>query len=312
MSVLSHSVWFVPFQYAFFWRGFWAALLVGGFCGVLGVYVVLRGMSYIGHGLAHATFGGAVIGYALGQHIYLGAALWGCWSGLLMHRMARGRPIRLDAAIGIVSAASFALGVALMSRMRVVSRHFEAALFGNLLAVTPMDLRLILGVTVVGVLLLWVFYKELLFLTFDPEGAQVCGVPVGAVDTLFILLLAAVIVAALQVIGATLLAAAIVIPAATARLLTQSFHRMVGWAAGLGALTGAGGMWASFYLNTASGATIVVSATAVFGIACLIHFIRRRWLAHQHLHRHGPTAHQHHHTHEQFHHPHDLSPPGRR
>ncbi|MBI3291898.1 MAG: metal ABC transporter permease [Elusimicrobia bacterium] len=305
---MSQPVWWLPFHYQFFCRGFEAALLVGALCGVLGVYVVLRGMSYVGHGLAHAIFGGAVIGYALRQQIYVGGALWGCWSALVIHRMARGRPIRLDAAIGIVSAASFALGIALMSRMRVVTRNFEAALFGNLLAVTPFDLRLIVGVAVVGTLLLWVFYKELLFLTFDPEGAQVCGVRVAWIDTLFVLLLAAVIVAALQVIGATLLAAAIVIPAATARLLTTSFHRMVGVAAALGALTAAIGMWASFYLNTASGATVVLSSTVAFGIACVVHFIRRQRLAHQHLHRHGPTAHQHRHIHEQFHHPHDLLP----
>lgn len=295
--------WWVPFQYQFFWRGLWAALLVGVLCGILGVYVVLRGMSYVGHGLAHAVFGGAVIGYALRQNFYLGAALWGCWSAVLIHRMARGRPIRLDAAIGIVSAASFALGIALMSRMRIVTRNFDAALFGNLLAVTPFDLGLILGVATLGALVLGVWYKELLFVTFDPEGAQVCGVGVAWVDTGFMLLLAAVLVAALQVIGATLLAAAIVIPAATARLLTNSFHRMVAFAAAIGAMTTMGGLLASFYLNTASGATVVLFSTAAFGVAYGYHLVHRWRVTHQHLHRHGPTAHQHLHTHERFHHP---------
>src|SRR5437762_12236086 len=162
---------------------------------MLGVYIVLRRMSYIGHGLSHSVFGGAVVGYVLALNFYLAAGLWGFLSALAINATARRRRIGADAAIGIVTTASFAVGVALISKTRSFTRNFEAALFGNILGVTTVDLIVIAGVCVLVGVGLFFGYKQLLFLTFDPDVAPTYGVPTRWVDAGFALALAATIVA---------------------------------------------------------------------------------------------------------------------
>lgn len=205
----------------------------------------------------------------------------------------RGKRIGPDAAIGIVTTASFAVGVALISRVRRFTRNFEAALFGNILGTTQEDLLVISGVTLLSILSIFFLYKQLLFTTFDREAAQVYGVPTQWVDTAFSLILAASIIASMQVIGVTMIAAAIIIPAVSARLLTNSFNRMIFLATGMGMLTTIVGMYASFYLNAASGATIVLSAAVIFSLILAYQFIRQQILAHEHLHRHPQVIHHH-------------------
>jgi ABC-type Mn2+/Zn2+ transport system permease subunit len=295
-----------PLRYEFFQQGLIAAFLIGGLCGLIGVYIVLRGMSYIGHGLSHAAFGGAVISYVMGINFYLGAGLWGAFAALLINAITRGKRIGPDAAIGIVTTASFAIGVALISRVRRFTRNFEAALFGNILGATHEDLLVIAGITLLSIFAIFFLYKQLLFTTFDRDAAQVYGVPTQWVDTAFSLILAASIIASMQVIGVTMIAAAIIIPAVSARLLTNSFNRMVFLATGLGMLTTIIGMYASFYLNAASGATIVLSAAVMFSLIMAYQYIRERVLAHEHLHRHPQVIHQHAHgTPEEDKHAHD-------
>jgi ABC-type Mn2+/Zn2+ transport system permease subunit len=257
----------VPFQFEFFRNGLLAAVLVGGLCGVMGVYITLRGMSYIGHGLSHAVLGGAVVSFLLQFNFYLGAGLWGFAAALLINHTARRYKINADAAIGIITTASFALGVALISRVRKFTRSFEAALFGNVLGVAREDVLVIAGVALLVGLLLFFMYKQLLFTTFDSEVARAYGVPVEWVDTLFALALAATIIAATQVVGITLIAAAIVIPPIIARLVTDSFNRMILLAGALGAATATAGMYLSYYIDVSSGATIVLVQTLAFLIA---------------------------------------------
>jgi ABC-type Mn2+/Zn2+ transport system permease subunit len=259
-----------PLTYTFFQRALLASLLVGALCGLIGVYIVLRHMSYIGHGLSHAVFGGAVISYLLQANFYLGAGLWGVMSALLINELALRRKLGADAAIGIVTTASFAIGVAAISRHRRFTRNFEAALFGNVLGIVPADLWMIAGVTLVAALGIFLLYRPLLFSTFDAETAEVFGVPTRWVNTLFALLLAAVVIVAMQVMGVTLIAAALIIPASTARLLTDRFARLLGLATVLGAAIGMLGMFASYYLDTASGATIVLVGTGGFTLAWLL------------------------------------------
>lgn len=253
-----------PLQYRFFVHGLVVALLVGSLCGLLGVYIVLRQMSYIGHGLAHAVFGGAVASFFLNLNFYVGAGLWGLLSVLLIDKLTARREINADAAIGIVTTASFAVGVALMSRMRRFMHDFEAALFGNVLGVSEGDMLIISVVTVLAGLAIVLLYKPLLFSTFDAEVAQVAGVPTRRVRLLFSCILALAILASVQVLGVTLVAAAIVIPAVTARLLTNSFARMLGLSTLLGGLTALLGMYLSYYLDIASGASIVLFAALLF------------------------------------------------
>src|SRR3712207_821644 len=140
---------FDAFDYEFFRHGLLAATLVGALCGLMGVYIVLRGLSYIGHGLSHSVFGGAVVAFYLGINFYIGAGLWGFLSALLIDATARRRRIGGDAAIGIITTASFAFGVALISRGRSFTQDFGAALFGNILGVTRGDIFLLACVTAV-------------------------------------------------------------------------------------------------------------------------------------------------------------------
>jgi ABC-type Mn2+/Zn2+ transport system permease subunit len=259
-----------PLTYTFFQRALLASLLVGALCGMIGVYIVLRRMSYIGHGLSHAVFGGAVISYVLQVNFYLGAGLWGVASALLINELTLKRKLGADAAIGVVTTASFAIGVAAISRHRRFTRNFEAALFGNVLGIMPADLWMIAGVTLAAALSIFLLYRPLLFSTFDEETAEVFGVPTRWVNTLFALLLAAVLIVAMQVMGVTLIAAALVLPASAARLLTDRFALLLGLATTLGAAIGVLGMFASYYLDMASGATIVLVGTGVFALAWLL------------------------------------------
>lgn len=267
-----------PFQYDFFRHGLVAAALVGALCGLMGVYIVLRRMSYIGHGLSHSVFGGAVVSYLMGWNFYIGAGLWGFLSALLIDATARRRRIGSDAAIGIITTSSFALGVALISRGHSFTRNFEAALFGNILGVTVTDLWVIGAVAAAVAVFVFFAYKQLLFTTFDPEVAPVYGVPAHVIDALFSLALAATIVASMNVVGVTLIAATIVIPPVTARLLTDRFSHVLTGSTVMGAGIGVAGMSLSYYLNIASGASIVLLGAAVFAVALAYSGWRRRWL----------------------------------
>src|SRR6266481_4671730 len=231
---------------------------------MVGTFVVMRRMSYIGHGLSHSVFGGAVVSYVMGWNFYLGAGLWGFISAVLINWTARRRQIGGDAAIGIVTTASFAIGVAIISKARRFTKNFDAALFGNVLGVQPEDVFVVIGVTLMVALLIFFGYKQLLFMTFDREVAPLYGIPDRWMDTLLSLILAATVIASMQILGVTMIAAIIVVPAVTARLLTDSFARMLLLAAGIGTVCGLVGMLLSYYFDVASGATGVLTAAGLF------------------------------------------------
>ena len=265
-----------PFQFEFFRNGTIAAVLVGGLCGLVGVYIVLRGMSYIGHGLSHAIFGGAVVAFVMTWNFYVGAGVWGFVAAVLINQTVRRTRISADAAIGVITTASFAVGVALISRYRNFTRSFDAALFGNILGITPEDVGVVVGVTTMTAAIIFFLYKQLLFTTFDAEVARVYGVKTEWVDTLFALVLAAALIVSMQILGVTLIAAALVIPAITARLLTDSFNRMILLSTLIGALTGLAGMYLSYYVDVASGATIVLLQATVFGLVLTMTSLQKR------------------------------------
>lgn len=275
-----------PFQFEFFRNGTIAAVLTGALCGLVGVYIVLRGMSYIGHGLSHAIFGGAVVSFVMAWNFYLGAGLWGFVAALLINQTVRRTKISADAAIGVVTTASFAIGIALISRYRRFTRSFDAALFGNILGVSTQDVLVVAGVTLMIAVLIFFCYKQLLFTTFDPGVAEIYGIRTGWVDTLFALALAAALIASMQILGVTLIAAALVIPAITARLLTDNFNRMILLSTLIGALAGLTGMYLSYYVDIASGATIVLLQASLFVVVlALTAFAKRasRRLMHTHV-----------------------------
>jgi manganese/iron transport system permease protein/iron/zinc/copper transport system permease protein len=263
-----------PFQFEFFRNAVLAATMVGALTGLVGVFVVLRRMSYIGHGMSHSVFGGAVVGYVAGFNFYLAAGIWGFLSALLINQTTRRRQIGADAAIGIVTTASFALGVALISRASSVTRNFDAALFGNLLGVNTSDLWVIAGVLLLAATVVFFLYKQLLFLTFDVEVAPVYGVPSGWIDTAFSLVLAATIIASIRIMGVTLIAASLVIPPVIARLLTDRFARMLVISTFVGAAVSFSGMFVSYYIDIASGASIVLLAAGLFCVTLLFVAVR--------------------------------------
>ncbi|HEX8966457.1 MAG TPA: metal ABC transporter permease [Chloroflexota bacterium] len=268
-----------PFRYEFFVRGLVAATIVGGLCGMIGTFVVLRRMSYIGHGLSHSIFGGAVVSYVMSWNFYLGAGLWGFLSAILINWTARRRQIGGDAAIGIVTTASFAVGVAIISKARRFTRNFDAALFGNVLGVQPEDVYVVIGVTLLVGVLVFFCYRQLVFMTFDREVAPLYGVPDRWMDALLSLILAATVIASIQILGVTMIAAIIVVPAVTARLLTDSFGRMVLVATAIGTCCGLVGMLLSYYLDVASGATVVLTAAGIFLLVLMGTSARRRLLS---------------------------------
>ena len=267
-----------PFQYAFFRNGIAVATLAGALCGLIGVYVVLRGMSYIGHGLSHAIFGGAVASYALGVSFYLGAGVWGLVAALLILLIARRRSIGADAAIGVITSASFAVGAVIISVIGTFTRNFEAALFGDVLGVSTGDVLVVAFVAVGAGATVFLRYRQLLFSTFDPEVADVSGVSTARMDILLALLLTALITVCMSVLGVTLIAAMLVIPPVIGRLLTDSFHRMLWISVGTGTFCGFVGVYVSYYLNWASGPAVVLTAALLFVIAYAVSSVRRRTL----------------------------------
>ena len=267
-----------PFRYGFFRHALAVAVVGGALCGLVGVYVVLRGMSYIGHGLSHAIFGGAVASYVMDVNFYLGAGAWGLVAALLINRVARRRTIGADAAIGVVTNASFAAGIVLISAYRSFTRNFEAALFGDVLGVTVADVAVVGAVAAFAAAVVFLRYRQLLFSTFDPEVAEVSGVNVARADLLLALVLAATITATMNVMGVTLIAAALVIPPVIGRLLTDSFARMLVISTGVGGACGFAGVYASYYLDWSSGGSVVLTATALFLVAYAWSAARRRRL----------------------------------
>jgi manganese/iron transport system permease protein/iron/zinc/copper transport system permease protein len=274
-----------PLEYEFFRHGLLAALMVGSFCGLIGAYVVLRGMSYVGHGLSHAAFGGAVVGFMLNLNFYAGAGAMGLLAALLINRITKNGRIKQDAAIGIVTTAIFALGVAIISQVRTFNQSFEAALFGNILGITDGDLLVIGLVSVSTVAAIFFMYRPLLFSTFDHEAAQVFGIRTGIVQLMFSFLLTLAIIASMNVVGVTMIAATLITPAVTARLMTDCFSRMLIYSLIIGAITGVVGMYLSYAFNTASGATIVLFGAALFCLTWLTRFYHGKRIANGYLDR---------------------------
>jgi manganese/iron transport system permease protein/iron/zinc/copper transport system permease protein len=258
------------FHYAFFVHGLEAAVMAGALCGLLGVFITLRGMSYIGHGLSHSIFGGFAAATAAGVNVVLGAGVWGLLSALAITSVTRRSRISADAAIGVITTASFALGVALLKVYGNSGPTFDAALFGSILGVSTGDLVLLLVALLAAVVLVTTLYRKLLFTTFDPEVAAVSGVNVKLMDALLMAVLSLAILSTLTIIGVTLVAATLVIPAVVARMLTSSFSRMLWISSALGAVCGGVGMYLSYDINIPSGTTIVLVNAAVFVVVLAV------------------------------------------
>ena len=257
-----------PLEYTFFARALLAGTVVGAMSGALSTFVVLRRMSYIGHGLAHSVLGGVAVGLAFGVDLYVGAIAATVASALLIDVVARQRGLHADAAIGIVTTSIFAIGIAVLAVVPT-RLNVEAVLFGNLLGVDRTDLLVAVGVGALFAVVLFLLYKPLVFATFDAEVARVHGVRASGIELLFSLVTAMVVVASVRVLGVLLIAAAVVIPGATARLVTRSIGAMLAVSTGLGVAAAVVGLYVSFYLDVPSGPSIVLTGAAVFAVVAL-------------------------------------------
>lgn len=266
---------FELYQFEFFRNGVLVATLAGALCGLVGVYVVLRSMSYIGHGLSHAIFGGFAVSAVLGVNYLLGAGAWGLASALAIGSVTRRRGLGSDAVIGVITTASFAIGLILGDLFGGPKQNFDAALFGSILGVSSGDLVAMAAVALFALAVVFFGYRRLLFTTFDPEVAQLSGVATARVDAVLMLVLATVILTTMTVLGVTLLAATLVIPPTVARMLTDSFNRMLWLSTGIGALCGFVGMNLSGWQDWKSGPSIVLVGAGVFAVVLLLSGPRR-------------------------------------
>jgi manganese/iron transport system permease protein len=267
-----------PLVYGFMVRALAAAILVGVVCAVVGTFVVLKGLAFIGDAVSHAAFPGVIIALLVGLPIYLGGAVAAVGTALAIGFVSRRGRLRLDTSIGVLFAGAFALGVLLFSKIKSYTGDPLAFLLGNILGIGIGDL---IQVAVLGVAVLVIVVairKELLYATFDPLGAAASGLPVGFLDYLLLALVGVTIVVSIQAVGIILVVAMLVTPAATAQLVVVRFEQLMVVAVVLAGVAGALGLYASFYLNVASGPAIVLIETGAFLIA-LVLGPRTGWLA---------------------------------
>ncbi|HNS73632.1 MAG TPA: metal ABC transporter permease, partial [bacterium] len=252
--------------FGFMQRALLSATIIGTVCAIIGVYVVLRGMAFIGAGIAHASFGGVALGITLGVNPLLTTILFCLATAWSIAFLSEGRKVSEDSAVGIFFASSMAFGVLLIGLMKGYQADLFGYLFGNILAVSPADLWSSLAIGALVILLVWFFFKEFLLFTFDPEMARVTGLPVKALNLLMMSMIAVTIVISIKSVGIVLVSALIVTPAASAYLLSDDFKKMML----LSIILGVGSTWTglllSVWLNLASGATIVMVATVIFFI----------------------------------------------
>jgi ABC-type Mn2+/Zn2+ transport system permease subunit len=256
-----------PLKYEFMQRGLAAAVMVGVICAVMGTWVILRGMAFLGDAMAHAILPGVAIAWMLQGNILIGALAAALTVALGIGLISRGGVLKEDTAIGILFAAALALGVAIMSSIRTYAVDLSHILFGNVLGVSTSDLVLTGAVGAVVLAVLALFYKRFLVLSFDPVLASTLRLKTGFLRNLMLVLLALTVVVSLQTVGVGLAAAMLVTPAATAFLLTRRLLPMMLVSAGLGALSGILGLYASWWLDIVSGSAIVLVATVFFLLA---------------------------------------------
>src|SRR6476660_9953427 len=258
-----------PLAYGFMQRGLVAAVLVGIVCAVMGAFVVLRGLAFIGDAVSHAAFPGLVIAYILGIPLYIGGGIAAVGTALAIGAVARRGALRFDTAVGVLFAGTFAFGILLFSTIQNYVADLFSYLLGNVLGITFSDIIQIAILGAAVLLTVALLRKELLYASFDPAGAAASGLPVVTLDYLLLGLVGVTIVVSIQAVGIILVVAMLVTPAATGQLLVDKFWDLVKIAIGVAVVAAVSGLYVSFYLNVASGASIVLVETVLFGLALL-------------------------------------------
>jgi ABC-type Mn2+/Zn2+ transport system permease subunit len=258
-----------PLAFGFFVRALAAATIVGLVCAVVGSYMVLRGLAFLGDAISHSAFPGVVAAYLVKGPFYIGAAIAAVGTALAIGWVARRGNLRGDTAIGVLFAGMFALGIFMFSLIPNYVGDLFGFLFGQILGIGTNDLIALAVLAVLVLATVGLLWKELLYATFDPLGAAAAGLPVNRLDYLFLALIALTIVISLQAVGIILVVAMLVTPAATGQILSRSFGRLVAVAIAIGVGSPIVGLYISYWANAASGATIVLVETAIFLVALL-------------------------------------------
>jgi manganese/iron transport system permease protein len=256
-----------PLEFGFMQRGLLASVLVAVICGILGSFVVLKGLAFIGDALAHASFGGVALAFVLGANVYLGAFVFALATALGIGAITQRGRVSSDTAIGVLFSGTFALGILIISRADSYTVDLFGYLFGDVLSITVDDLWTIGALGIVVLALVAVFYRQLLFVAFDPTVAAASGIQTRGLEYLLLALLGVTIVTAIQAVGIVMVVALLVTPSATAYLFTRRFHHMILASVAVGSLSALLGIYLSYYLDVASGAAIILVATALFFIA---------------------------------------------
>ena len=241
-----------------------AAVMVSVLCAVISFFVVLKRLSFIGVGISHSAFGGVSLGVLLGINPTSTAIVFAVSAALTIGQLSRKSEIHEDTAIGILFAASMALGILFLSLSKSYTADLFGFLFGNILAVTRLDLLIIALLSICVLLMVKLFFKELLFLSFDEEMAKVSGVPAAFLYFMLLGLMAVTIVVSIKIVGIILVSALLVIPGAAGYRLTFNYRRMLLISVVVALASSLVGLGASYYLDLPSGATIVLAATAIF------------------------------------------------
>lgn len=253
-----------PFSLEFMQRSLLAALIVGVLCAIIGSYVVLRSMAFLGDALAHAILPGVAIAYLLGVNLIIGALAAAVVVALGINALSQRGAIKEDAAIGILFAASLASGVVIISRIRTYATDLNHILFGNLLGVSEVDLWLTGVLALVILLVIALLYLPFLIISFDPVLATTLHLPAKLLNNLMLMTIALTIVISIQTVGVGLVAAMLVTPAAAAYLLARRLPTMMALSALIGAISSLIGLYLSYYADIPSGAAIVLAATFIF------------------------------------------------
>ena len=287
-----------PMQFAFMQRALIQIIIVGALCGLVGSFVVLRSLAFIGDALVHAVFPGVVLSSILGWNIMIGAFVFGGLTALSIGLLTRNRRVGHDTAIGVVFAAFFALGIVLISRQQGFRQDLSSLLFGNILGVSRSDIIISLVVALLVAAIVLALFKELLLVAFDSVMAASAGYPVFALDMLLLLLVTTTVVVSLQTVGNLLILALLVTPAAGARLLTDRLYRMLALSVLIAVASGVAGLYISYHAGVSTSGAIALTATGVFLLAYTCaprHGVLSQWL----LHRRGLHHAHHYHPHDE-------------
>jgi len=277
--VLAYHYLADPFHHSFMQRAAEGVILVGVTCAILGCFVVLRRMAFIGDAIAHTALPGVVVAYLNNLNLFAGALVAGLLTALGIGWLSSREELREDTAIGVLFTGMFALGILIISRHQTF-RDFEAMLFGYILGVGHRDLILMSTIAIIVILMIALFFKELELTSVDPSYSQVIGLRVNWMRNLLLMLLALAVVTGIQVAGVILVSGLLITPAASASLMTRNLKTMMIVASLLSVLGGMIGLYASFYGNAGAGSAIVLTGTAffifVFCVRYLINFLHRR------------------------------------